>query len=150
MTRITLETLINAPIETCFDLSRNADVHLLSTTHTQERVVAGRASGLFELGDEVTWEAVHLGVRQRLSTKITKFDTPVFFEDTMQKGAFKSMRHEHHFCKIPEGTLMTDVFEYEAPFGLAGKIFGRLYLKQYMIRLLRIRNNLIKELAEQK
>lgn len=150
MTIIKLETFIKAPIEKCFDLSRSADVHLLSTKHTQERVVAGRSSGLFELGDEVTWEAVHLGFRQRLATRITGFAAPVFFEDTMKQGMFKSMRHEHHFCQKTEGTLMTDLFEYKVPFGPAGQLFDRLYLRHYMKRLLNLRNATIKELAEQK
>jgi ligand-binding SRPBCC domain-containing protein len=148
MTRIILHTLINASQERCFDLSRDADVHLLSTKQTKERVVSGRSTGLFELYDEVTWEAVHLGVKQKLSSVITGFDRPVFFEDTMKKGAFKTMRHEHHFKKEEDATLMTDIFEYEVPFGLPGKIFDLIYLRKYMINLLNRRNACIKELAE--
>lgn len=148
MTRLILHTFINASPEQCFDLSRDAEVHLLSTRHTNERVVEGRASGLFELGDNVTWEAVHLGVKQKLSSKITKFDPPLFFEDTMQKGAFASMRHEHHFEETNDGTLMTDIFEYEVPLGWLGKIFNQVYLRRYMTQLLTSRNTCIKELAE--
>lgn len=148
MACITLHTLINASPERCFDLSRDAGVHLLSTKHTQERVVGGRTSGLFELGDQVTWEAVHLGVRQRLSTKITKFDPPLFFEDTMQKGAFTYMRHEHHFKKEEGKTLMTDIFEYGVPFGWLGKFFDHIYLRKYMTNLLARRNAYIRRLAE--
>jgi ligand-binding SRPBCC domain-containing protein len=148
MTRIILHTLINASPERCFDLSRDADVHLLSTKQTKERVVNGRSTGLFELHDEVTWEAVHLGVKQRLSSMITRFDRPIFFEDTMKKGAFKSMRHEHHFKKEGDRTLMTDIFEYEVPFDWLGKFFDLIYLRKYMVNLLIRRNACIKELAE--
>lgn len=148
MTRIILHTLINASPERCFDLSRDADVHLLSTKQTKERVVNGRSTGLFELHDEVTWEAVHLGVKQRLSSVITRFDQPIFFEDTMKEGAFKSMRHEHHFKKEGDGTLMTDIFEYEVPFGWLGKVFNQMYLKKYMIHLLLKRNEVIMSIAE--
>jgi ligand-binding SRPBCC domain-containing protein len=148
MARIILHTLISASPERCFDLSRDADVHLLSTKHTNERVVKGRTSGLFEMGDNVTWEAVHLGIKQRLSTVITGFHRPVFFEDTMKKGAFKSMRHEHHFKNEGDGTLMTDIFEYEVPLGLPGKFFDFIYLRKYMTNLLTRRNACIKELAE--
>jgi ligand-binding SRPBCC domain-containing protein len=150
MTVIVLETLIKADMERCFDLSRDVGTHLVSTKQTHERIVAGRNSGLFELGDEVTWEAIHLGIRQKLSSKITKFDAPVFFEDTMQKGVFRSMRHEHHFKKTEEGTLMTDMFEYEVPFGPGGRLFDVFYLKRYMKKLLTIRNEVIRALAEQK
>lgn len=148
MTKIVLTTFINCPAEQCFDLARSADVHLESTKHTHEKVIAGRTSGLFELNDEVTWEAIHLGFRQKLSTRITRFERPVFFEDQMLKGAFKSMRHEHHFKEEKTGTMMKDIFEYEVPVGWLGKLFDHLYLKRYMTRLLVLRNQTIKSIAE--
>lgn len=150
MTSITIHTSIHAAVETCFDLARDAGVHLRSTHHTGERVVSGRHSGLFELNDEVTWEAIHLGIKQQLSTRITKLEQPLFFEATMLRGAFKSMRHEHHFKRDGDGCVMTDVFEYEVPLGWLGKLFDYLYLKQYMTRLLTIRNTCIRDMAEEK
>ena len=73
---IRLETFIHAPVELCFDLSRNVDVHMASTNHTGERAVAGVTSGMMSLGDEVTWEARHFGILQRLTSKITAFERP--------------------------------------------------------------------------
>lgn len=55
---IRVETLIAAPIERCFDLMRDVDVHTQSTAGTQERAVAGVTTGLLKAGDEVTWKAV--------------------------------------------------------------------------------------------
>ena len=146
--KITLSTKIIAPIGICFDLARSADIHLLSTKHTNEKAIAGRRSGLFELDDEVTWEAIHLGVKQRLSTRITQMEYPHFFEDTMLKGAFKSMRHEHLFEDQPGITIMTDNFFYEVPLGWMGRIFDFIYLKGYMTKLLQMRNSVIKKEAE--
>ena len=71
MPLIVLETVIRAAPERCFDLARSVDAHVASTHQSGERVVAGRTQGLLELGEEVTWEAVHLGLRQRLTAKIT-------------------------------------------------------------------------------
>lgn len=73
---------------------------------------------------------------------------PYFFEDIMLKGAFKSMRHEHHFKNDNGHTIMDDIFEYEAPLGILGKAFDTLILKNYMTKLLVTRNNVIKEVAE--
>ena len=67
---IETETLVAAPIEQVFDLSRSIDFHQESTPGTNERAVAGRASGLIELGETVTWEATHFGVRQRLTLSL--------------------------------------------------------------------------------
>ena len=145
---ITLHTHINAAIAICFDLSLNIDVHMASTAHTSERAVAGCTSGIIKQGETVTWEAVHFGIRQQLTTYIEKVDRPTYFADRMVKGAFKSFFHEHLFEDRAGGTLMTDKFHYEVPYGIAGKVFDMLVLNRYMTRLLWERNKVIKQVAE--
>ena len=71
MALIRLETYINAPIERCFDLSLNVDLHRHSVAQTHERPVAGVTSGMMKLGDTMTWEAVHFGIKQHLTSQIT-------------------------------------------------------------------------------
>ncbi len=150
MTTIQLVTEISAPIDTCFDFSRDIDIHQLSTEKTNERAIAGRTSGLCELGATVTWEAKHFGIKQHLTVQITKLDKPYFFEDRMLKGAFKSMRHEHHFEEKNGKTIMRDQFEYEVPFGILGQVFDKIILKRYMTRFLLIRNKVLKSIAEKR
>ena len=148
MTTIKLLTKIKAPIDICFDVSRDIKVHELSTKNTNERAVAGKTSGLCELNDEITWQATHFGVRQRLSVKIIKVNRPIFFEDIMLKGAFNSMRHEHHFKQVDDFTEMIDIFNYKVPFGFLGNLFDKLLLKKYMTKFLTTRNQIIKEVSE--
>jgi len=148
MPRIELETVLNAPIERCFDLSRSIDLHKISTEQTNEEAIAGVTLGLIKLNESVTWRAKHFGVYQILTTKITEFDSPRFFVDEMVRGAFKGFRHEHHFESIENGTLMTDIFEYQSPFGILGKLVDIIVLKRYMTELLIKRNDTIKEFAE--
>lgn len=81
MSQIYLETIINASIARVFDLSRSIDLHKLSAAHTKEEAIAGRTSGLIELGENVTWRAKHLGVYQNLTVQIIRFDRPIMFED---------------------------------------------------------------------
>ena len=71
---IELATHINAPIGKCFDLARDIDVHVASTRHTSETAIAGRTSGLIELGEWVTWRAKHFGIWQTLTSKITELE----------------------------------------------------------------------------
>lgn len=149
MTLIEVSTEIKADIEKCFDLARDVDFHKLSVKKTKEEAIAGRISGMCELGDEITWRATHFGIRQKLSVKITKFNRPNFFEDKMTKGAFKSMRHEHLFVQTSELTLMKDKFYYEVPFGILGKIVNVLILKNYMKNFLLQRNRVLKQIAEE-
>ena len=61
MPTIYLSTFIRATPTTTFDLSRSIDLHQISTKQTQEKVIAGRMSGLIELGESVTWRAKHFG-----------------------------------------------------------------------------------------
>ncbi len=75
-------------------------------------------------------------------------ESPIYFCDEMLKGAFKSMKHEHLFSWENEQTVLIDKFFYETPFGIFGKIFDMLILKNYMTRFLIKRNLLIKEVAE--
>jgi len=148
MPLIYLETIIDAPIEQCFDLSRSIDLHVESTKHTGEKAIAGKTSGIIELHETVTWRAKHFGIRQNLTSKITAMDCPYYFVDEMVKGAFKSFRHEHKFESIDGGTKMVDLFSYQSPLGLLGKIADWLFLKKYMTELLIKRNEVIKRHAE--
>src|SRR5437899_11645138 len=133
---IELSTVIRAPRERVFDLARSIDAHQDSTGGTEERAVAGVTSGLIGMNDEVTWEAQHLGVRQRLTVRVTAFDRPRHFQDVMVSGAFKRMVHDHEFAEHPEGTLMRDRFEFESPLGILGRIANGLFLASYMRRFL--------------
>jgi ligand-binding SRPBCC domain-containing protein len=145
---IRIETFIAAPREVCFDLARDVDAHLRSTANTNERVAGGTMTGLLELGDTVTWEAVHLGVRQRLTSKMTRVERPHLFEDCMVKGAFASFAHLHEFVEESGGTRMIDVFDYRSPLGVLGKLADRLFLERYMRRLLTVRAASLKQDAE--
>ena len=57
MAVIHLETLIQAPPDVCYALKLDVQLHVSSTQHTQERIVAGRTSGRLEVGELITWEA---------------------------------------------------------------------------------------------
>jgi ligand-binding SRPBCC domain-containing protein len=148
MTTITLTTRIKAPVQICFDLSRSIDFHQHTTAQSGERAIGGRTAGLIEQGESVTWEATHFRVRQKLTTEIVEMKVPYYFFDRMTQGAFKSMEHSHAFAEEGDLTIMSDIFNYEVPFGFAGKLFDSVVLKKYMTALLRQRNQMIKETAE--
>ena len=145
---IEITTGIQAPIEVCFDLARSVELHLRSTAHTHERVVGGVMTGLIGLNDEVTWEAVHLGVRQRLSSRITIFNRPYHFRDSMVRGTFKRFDHDHFFSHHDGVTTMKDVFDYTSPLGFLGRLADWLVLERYMARLLRTRAEVIRVAAQ--
>ncbi|RZL40441.1 MAG: cell division protein [Pedobacter sp.] len=149
MTEIITSTTVKAPIQLVFDCARSIDIHQLSTAKTNEKAIAGRTSGLCELGDEVTWRAKHFGIYQTLSSKITKLKAPFYFQDCMLQGAFSFIKHDHYFEEQNEVTLMKDVFAYGVPYGIFGKLFNKIILKKYMTKFIMERNSVIKKVAEQ-
>lgn len=148
MPTIHLTTFVAAPAERVFDLARSIDLHRKSMAHTSEEAIAGTTSGLIRLDETVTWKAKHLGKTRILKSKITAMNAPLSFTDEMVQGDFKSIRHEHHFKRIDNGTLLIDLFHFESPYGGLGRLINHLFLTNYLKKLLEIRNQSIKEYAE--
>ncbi|UYQ92756.1 SRPBCC family protein [Chitinophaga horti] len=145
---IHLTTVIHAPLQRVFDLSRSITLHKRSMEHTNEEAIAGRTNGLIENGESVTWQAKHLRKVRQLKVHITAMEKSGFFRDEMLEGDFTYMKHEHHFKEIANGTVMIDVMDFGTPYGKLGRLFEKLYLHRYMQRLLEHRNEVIKDFAE--
>ena len=148
MTTITVTTRIAAPIELCFDLARDVDTHIRTSAGNQERAVAGKTSGLLNLGDVVTFEAVHFGIRQRLTARIVGFERPTRFIDEMVKGAFASLRHVHEFSSDGSVTVMTDIITWRSPLGILGTIADRLAVEKHMRNFVTKKQHNLKLFAE--
>jgi ligand-binding SRPBCC domain-containing protein len=149
---ITVETIteIEAPVELCFDLARDIEVHTHTVwKHTKERAVAGIIRGKISGGETVTFEATHFLIRQRLTSKIVKYEKPVVFVDRMLSGAFHSMEHTHEFAYENGKTVMKDKLLFSASFGFIGWMVERLLLKAYMQGFLEHRNANLKKMAEE-
>ncbi len=149
MYTLRVTTLIAAPPARCFALARDVDAHLRSAESTGERIVAGRGSGLLELGETVTFEGCHLGVTHRLTSRITAFDQPFYFQDRMVDGPFRFFEHDHWFDPTDDGgTVMVDVVQFSAPFGPIGWIAERVVLGPHLRRFLARRGAALKAMAE--
>jgi len=151
MVRLEEVTLVCAPIERCFDLARNVEVHLEGNVHSGESALAigGVTSGLIGLHQRVTWRAKHFGVWQTLTSEITAMDPPSFFQDTMIRGPFGYMQHDHFFRAVAaDKTEMKDVFCFAAPLGILGRVAEFVVLRRYMGALLQERNAAIRQIAE--
>jgi ligand-binding SRPBCC domain-containing protein len=149
MPTIYLETIIAAPIEVVFDLSRNISVHAEADKEHELRAIAGVTSSLINLNETVTWEAKHFGFRMNHTSKIIAMKPPHSFADEMIKGMFDHWHHLHKFETLEDGrTKMIDLIDYASPLGVLGKIVDAVYLKDYMTRFLIVHNEHIKKVAE--
>jgi ligand-binding SRPBCC domain-containing protein len=145
---IVVDTRIAAPIDLCFDLARDVDVHVKTSTSTGERAVGGKTSGLLELGDVVTFEGVHFGIRQRLTARIVECDPPTRFVDEMVSGAFASLRHVHEFIEESGSVLMRDTLTWRSPFGILGVLADKLFLERHMRTFMVRKQSALKAHAE--
>lgn len=148
MSIIEIELTVNAPVERVFDLARCIDLHEATMSKYKEKAIGGVTKDLIGIGESVTWEATHFGIKQKLTSKITAFERPKYFRDSMVTGAFRRFDHDHFFEQSGEQTLMKDVFNYDSPLGILGKIADALFLEKYMREMLAERNCLIKKIAE--
>ena len=148
MPLIELETEIKSDINICFDLSRSIDLHKISTAKTNEEAIEGRTSGLIGLNEFVTWRATHFGIKQKLTSKITAFEPPFHFRDEQLEGIFKYIIHDHYFEVHGDSVKMRDSFLFQSPLGLIGKLIDTVILTNYLTKILKERNSIIKEFAE--
>jgi ligand-binding SRPBCC domain-containing protein len=151
MVRLEEVTVIRAPIERCFDLARSVEVHLAHNVHSGEVALAigGVTSGLIGLRQRVTWRGRHFGAWHQLTSEIMAMDRPTYFQDTMIRGAFRSMQHDHFLKSLSsDETEMRDVFCFAAPLGILGRLAELAVLRSYMQALLRERNAVIRQIGE--
>lgn len=149
MIRFETVTYIAAPAPVVFDLSLDVDMHVASMNRRAEQAVAGITTGHMRLGDNVTWQARHFGLRWRMTSRISELERPAYFIDEQVAGPFKQWRHTHRF--VPDGrggTVMYDGIEFKAPVGVLGRLAESTVLGWYMPRLIRERNSHIKAAAE--
>ncbi|MEP7009389.1 MAG: SRPBCC family protein [Acidobacteriota bacterium] len=148
MPRFEVISQISAPAIRCFDAARDIDLHESSLKHTGERAVGGKTSGLIGLGETVTWRARHLGVVQNLTSRITAFDPPRYFQDRMIQGVFASFVHDHYFEEMDGRTKMRDVIEFRSPLGPLGWLADTLFLRRYLERLITRRAYALRQAIE--
>jgi ligand-binding SRPBCC domain-containing protein len=132
MPQIVIQTLIKASPEVVFDLIREA----------------GGTGGQVCLGQTVTFEGRHFGVKQRLVLRVVQYDPPRLFVDQMIEGSFKSFRHTHELNDQAGKTQMVDILEWTSGYGILGRFVDQLLLKRHLTGLVLKRNERLKRSAE--
>ena len=110
--------------------------------------IGGKTSGLIEANDQILWRGWKLGLPHLHETRITGYERPIFFQDSMGRGRFKRFQHEHTLAQIGHHTLLQDKIRFSLPFGLLGDIVAKYIVVQYIARTLRRRLSLLKRVAE--
>ena len=136
MARFILERVIRATPAEVFAAAIDPALHVESMARYGETMVSGPEGGTFTEGSEVTWRARHFGVPFHLTSIVFDIAPPHRFRDRQTKGPFAEFHHEHVFEEHPEGTLMRDTIDFRSPFGPIGALVDRLFMREYMRRLI--------------
>jgi len=146
--RFTIERVIRATPAEVFAAALDPGLHVASMARYGETMVKGPDGGVFAEGSTVTWRARHFGVPFRLSSVVFDIDQPRRFCDRQTKGPFGAFHHEHVFEEHPQGTLMRDTITFRSPFGPIGALVDRLFMREYMRRLIDERGAVLAETLE--
>ncbi len=136
---------VNAPVERCFLLSTNIDLVRMTLGM---RPVAGKLTGLIVDGDRLLWRGWKFGVPAWHETLITRYERPVFFQDTMGRGMFRRFQHDHSFTDIDGRTLMVDIVRFSMRGGALGRMVGKHVVVPHVLATMLRRFELLKRIAE--
>ncbi len=147
MERIERTVLIAAPIERVFsfhDDTRN----LLAITPSHLKVSI-TSMGTPGPGYEVRLTVRFLGlIPMHWHVRITEHVPPVRMTDVQVSGPFRSWKQIRLLRSVPDGTELTDVVEYEVPFGVLGHIADVLFIRRQIRSMFAYRQAATKRLLE--
>ncbi len=129
MEHVERSVVIAAPIERVFsfhDDTRN----LLAITPPHLKVDI-TAMGTPGPGYEVTLTVRFLGlIPMRWHVRITEHVPPVRMTDVQVSGPFRSWTQVRRLREVEGGTELTDVVDYEVPFGVLGRLADTLFIRR--------------------
>ena len=145
------KTEIDAPLQKVWDFHSSLD-GLKKVTPKGVKVEILDYSPPLKAGSRFTLVIKRFGVPIRWEVEYLTFDPPNGFSDRQvdSNGPFKNWKHEHRFIALSESrTLLHDRVEYEAPFGILGKIAEALFLKNDLESMFAYRHKVTKKLLEE-
>lgn len=80
-----------------------------------------------------------LGIKMRWVTEITHVSELKYFVDEQRFGPYKMWHHQHIIEPIENGVLMTDIVDYQPPFGFLGAIANSLIIKKQLKQIFTFR-----------
>ncbi len=87
-----------------------------------------------------------LGIPMHWQTKIINVKSLEVFADTQLKGPYKLWHHTHTFIEKDGGVLMTDVVNYELPFGILGDWVHSLIVRKKIESIFAYRKQVLEKL----
>lgn len=136
---------INAPVDRCFLLSTHVG---LASEVLEMRPVSGTVAGTLGPGDRVVWAGWRCGLPRLREGRVTRYERPAFFQETLARRRFTRYRHDSQFIEIDGQTLVIDRVRFSAPMGWLGRKIAKRLVVPSITRMLRRRMQLLRLVAE--
>jgi len=89
-----------------------------------------------------------LGVPIKWVTEITHIENNKYFVDEQRVGPYQLWHHQHFIEKVSEGVLMSDIIDYQPPYGVLGTIANSLFIKRKLEHIFVYRKMKIEEILK--
>lgn len=86
------------------------------------------------------------GIKLNWVTEITQLRILKYFVDEQRQGPYSIWHHEHHFKEVEGGVEMRDILYYKVPFGFAGRLADKIFVRNRVKQIFAFRNQRINEL----
>lgn len=148
MNEIKKSIMINCSVRKAFEFHSDTN-NLKKITPDSIKVKILRMDLPLKEGSEIELEIMQFGfLKNNWLIKLTAFKENSLITDTQIKGPFSYWVHDHIFEEAEGKTKMTDRIRYELPFGILGKIAGKLFVSKMIEKQFEFRHNITKSLLE--
>lgn len=140
--------LIKADIDKVWDFFTNPDnLATITPDNMGFRVTSEYIKDEVYPGQIITYKvAPLLNIPMFWMTEITTVVPKQIFVDEQRRGPYKLWHHQHHFEKVENGILMTDIVHYQLPLLFLGTIARSLFVKRILNNIFDHRHNKIEEI----
>lgn len=107
------------PLEDLFRFFRDP-ANLVRVSPPELHMQLVEAPEQLDVGSRIVLRGSRWGIPQRVVSEVTALTPLESFTDEQREGPFGKWVHSHRFERVPEGTRVHDVIDYEPPGGLLG------------------------------
>jgi len=87
-----------------------------------------------------------MGFKTIWVTEITHVNNLKYFVDEQRVGPYKMWHHQHLTVPVEGGVLMTDIIDYQPPFGFLGAIANRLVIRNKLEEIFSFRKEKLEQI----
>ena len=137
-------SVIGAPRTEVFEFVANLD-NLRRLMPPDYKIEPTAPTSKLKVGTEFEMRMTRIGISVLWGGVIEEVIPNEVFRDRQSHGPFALWVHTHKFEDHGQGTLHTDLIEYDVPFGLMGKLADDLFVRHELKRIFTFRHKKIQE-----